>query len=135
MDLKDRIRERMIELDMRPVDLVNVTKMGSSKISQILNGKVTDPRLSTAKAIAEALGVTIDYLAGMTDEIPKVGEMTVAEVELIGNYRECTRQRQQMLILNSRDCAAMSKEAAECGGGVAGALDPGRDDAEDVGAA
>lgn len=39
----------------------------SSKISQIVNGKVKDPRVSTLIKIANALDVSLDYLVGRTD--------------------------------------------------------------------
>lgn len=64
MELKDRICAVMSASGMTQADLCRATKMGSSKISQILKGRVTDPRLSTVVKIADALGVSLDYLAG-----------------------------------------------------------------------
>lgn len=67
MELKDRIRMAMLDKDMKPIDLCRATGMGSSKVSQILNGKVADPRLSTMVKIADALDTSLDYLAGRAD--------------------------------------------------------------------
>lgn len=63
----DRLRLAMRNKGLKQVDLCNLTGEPSSKISQLTNGKVTDPRLSTAIKIAEALEVSLDYLAGRTD--------------------------------------------------------------------
>lgn len=59
--------------------------MGSSKVSQILSGKVKDPRLSTAIKIADALDVSLDYLAGRK-ESPTI-RMSRDESALLDNYR------------------------------------------------
>lgn len=63
----ERVNLAMEAKGYKQVDLCTATKESSSKISLIVNGKVTDPRLSTAVKIAEALDVSLDYLAGRTD--------------------------------------------------------------------
>ena len=83
MELKDRIRQAMIDRGLKPVDLCKITGMGSSKISQILNGKVTDPRLSTAIKIADALNVSLDFLAGR--EEPKAFTFSDAETQRLAD--------------------------------------------------
>lgn len=65
MALKDRISIAMKARGMSQAELTRVTKMGSSKVSQILSGKVEDPRLSTVVLIAKALHVSVDFLAGI----------------------------------------------------------------------
>lgn len=62
-----RIKEAMRIKGLKQVDLCRLTGEASSKISQLVNGKVEDPRLSTALKIADALDVSLDYLAGRTD--------------------------------------------------------------------
>lgn len=52
---------------MKQVDLARESKEDPSKISQLVNGKVEDPRMSTLIKIASALEVSLDYLAGLTD--------------------------------------------------------------------
>ena len=47
---------------MRPVDLSNETGIPFATISRILNGVITDPKVSTARRIAEVLKVKIDEI-------------------------------------------------------------------------
>ncbi len=70
MELRDRIAVAMKAAGMSQADLCRATNMGSSKISQLLKGKVEDPRLSTAIKVADALGVSLDYLAGRASPPP-----------------------------------------------------------------
>ena len=65
--LKERIRAAMKAKGLKQVDLCNLTGEPSSKISQLTNGRVKDPRLSTVVKLADALDVSLDYLAGRTD--------------------------------------------------------------------
>lgn len=64
--LQQRICHEMANKKMLQNDLYTDPKY-SSKISQLVNGKVNDPRLSTLVMIADALDVSLDYLAGRTD--------------------------------------------------------------------
>ncbi len=65
--LQKRINQVMKEKKWGQINLVRRTKEGGSKISQIVNGKVKDPRMSTLIKLADALDVSLDYLAGRTD--------------------------------------------------------------------
>lgn len=64
--LQKRIHHEMTNKRMLQNDLYDDPK-DSSKISQIVNGKVKDPRVSTLIKIANALDVSLDYLVGRTD--------------------------------------------------------------------
>ena len=67
--------------------------MGSSKVSQLVKGKTTDPRMSTLIALADALDVSIDWLAGregfdMHGRVEKSkGALRRDERKLLGDYR------------------------------------------------
>lgn len=65
--LQKRINQAMRAKHMKQVDLAKKSKEDPSKISQLVNGKVEDPRMSTLIKIASALEVSLDYLAGLTD--------------------------------------------------------------------
>lgn len=71
MALSERILAAMKARNMSQADLVRSSHMGSSKVSQILKGSVKDPRLSTMVAIADALDVSLDYLAGREQPPPR----------------------------------------------------------------
>lgn len=85
MEFRDRVLEALQMRGMTQADLCHKTQMGSSKVSQILSGKVKDPRLSTAIKIADALDVSLDYLAGRKES--KAVRMSRDESTLLDNYR------------------------------------------------
>lgn len=64
----ERVKNELIKQDMPQAVLCKKSGLKSGHISPYINGnKDRDPRLSTASAIAEALCVSLDYLAGRTD--------------------------------------------------------------------
>lgn len=65
--LQRRINQAMKLAHMEQVDLVKKSGESVSKVSMLVNGKTKDPRMSTLINIAEALDVSLDYLAGRTD--------------------------------------------------------------------
>lgn len=52
---------------MRPAELAAATGLEKSHICHLEKGRNTNPSLKTISAIAKALGVSIDYLAGLED--------------------------------------------------------------------
>lgn len=60
--------------------------------------------------LADAAGCTLDALGGRE---PPGAFLDASESELVGNYRASTPERRRLLSLTARDCAAMSKDAAE----------------------
>ena len=106
-DLSQRIDEAMRVRGMSQADLCRATKMGSSKISYILQGKTTDPRISTLIKIADALDISLDYLAGTRDDAAP--RLTREESVLLSDYRECTPERRRKAAEAVRDQRALSQ--------------------------
>ncbi len=67
MPLKDRLRELRKAADLTQQDLANKADLSISAVVQIEAGKIPDPRISTLKALAKALGVTVDELISDDD--------------------------------------------------------------------
>ena len=63
--LSERIQFALEMRDMTQADLCRETGFSSALVSQICSGKTTNPKLNHIMAIANALGVSLDYLAGM----------------------------------------------------------------------
>ena len=55
--LKDRLRQALIEADMKPIDLSERTGIPKSMISYYLNGK-TKPKADRIYVICQVLGVS-----------------------------------------------------------------------------
>jgi transcriptional regulator with XRE-family HTH domain len=59
-----RITKRREELGLSQMDLARLLDIAPARISDFERGAKTDCNLSTAKRLAQVLGVSIDYLAG-----------------------------------------------------------------------
>lgn len=66
--LKDRLRQALIEADMKPIDLSERTGIPKSMISYYLNGK-TKPKADRIYVICQVLGVSEAWLLGY--DVPK----------------------------------------------------------------
>jgi transcriptional regulator with XRE-family HTH domain len=63
-----RIEIRRQQLGLSQTDLAHLIGISPSRISDFERGAKKDCNLSTAKRLAQALGVSIDYLAGTWDD-------------------------------------------------------------------
>ncbi len=64
----ERLKEEMDRQHLSQADVCKGTGLKSGHVSPYLNGKPNrDPQLSTAAKIAQFLNVSLDYLAGLTD--------------------------------------------------------------------
>ena len=64
MALADKVRELRQKLGWNQATLAQQSDITQATISRIENGKVTQPKMGQLQKLAEALGTTIDYLAG-----------------------------------------------------------------------
>lgn len=80
-----KIRDLMIEQDISLQKLADTSGVPFETLRNIYYQKVKDPKVSTAFQLAQALGVTVEYLLGEN----KYLECEQEEEELIKNYREC----------------------------------------------
>ena len=61
------VNDELLKRDMTPADLSRQLGWTTGVLSPYMNNPNRDPRLSTAAKIAKALDVSLDYLAGLTD--------------------------------------------------------------------
>jgi transcriptional regulator with XRE-family HTH domain len=71
MPLKDRVRELRKAADLTQQELASRAELSISVVVQIESGKIPDPRLTTLRKLARALGVTLDELAGGVEPEPE----------------------------------------------------------------
>ena len=64
MSFGKRLNQILLDRDITPAQLSKMLGWNTGVLSQYLNNPKRDPRLSTAIKIADALGVSLDYLAG-----------------------------------------------------------------------
>lgn len=71
MSFGKRLNQILLDRDMTPAELSRMLGWNTGVLSQYLNNPKRDPRLSTAIKIADALGVSLDYLAGRESPPPQ----------------------------------------------------------------
>lgn len=64
MTLGDKVKELRLKLGWKQVTLANKSGIPQATISRIESGGVSQPKMGQLQKLAEALGTTIDYLAG-----------------------------------------------------------------------
>jgi transcriptional regulator with XRE-family HTH domain len=72
MPIKDRLKELRKAAGLTQQGLAMKAGLSISAVVQIELGKIPDPRVSTLRSLARALGVTLDALAG--EEEDEAGE-------------------------------------------------------------
>jgi transcriptional regulator with XRE-family HTH domain len=75
MPIKDRLKALRKAAELTQQALAVKAGLSISAVVQIENGSIPDPRLSTVRALAKGLGVTLDDLGAEDDE----GELPVEE--------------------------------------------------------
>ena len=66
--LGERIRQTRLRYGMSQTELARRVGISKTAMNQIEMGETTDPRMSRIRAIADILGVSMDYLAGRQDQ-------------------------------------------------------------------
>lgn len=66
MEYKEVLQKYLDETGMKPAELAKAIGSPRSTINALLNGRAKEPTLGKAKAIADALGVSLEEMARMT---------------------------------------------------------------------
>ena len=66
MEYRDVLMHYLNEKGMTPAELAHAIGSPRSTINAILRGRAKEPTLGKAKAIADALGVSLEEMANMT---------------------------------------------------------------------
>jgi transcriptional regulator with XRE-family HTH domain len=75
----ERVRELRVAAGLSQQALSNAAGLSTSVVSQLEQGTNQDPRLSTLLALADAMGVTLDELAGRTPPAEASADRPAAE--------------------------------------------------------
>jgi transcriptional regulator with XRE-family HTH domain len=63
-----RIRRARLHRDITQKDLAGLVGISRNAMNKLEKGETLDPRMTHLRKIAEALGVSMDYLAGRKDD-------------------------------------------------------------------
>jgi transcriptional regulator with XRE-family HTH domain len=71
MPIKDRLKRLRTAAGLTQQELATKADLSVSAIVQIESGKIPNPRINTLRALAKAMGATLDELAGEDDDAPE----------------------------------------------------------------
>lgn len=93
--LGERVRQLSIEKGWTIQILAEKSKLKEETVRNIWYNKTPDPKLSTASAIADAFGITINCLMGHCSHTPQ-------ERVILRNYRSCGKHGKAIIELIAR---------------------------------
>lgn len=91
MSFSKRMNEALNVKGWSQADLCKATGFKSGLISQLATDENRDPRLSTAAKIADALDLSLDYLAGRTDNPMGFCDEELEDIYIDARARELLR--------------------------------------------
>lgn len=65
MTFADALRRAMAERGIKQRDIVRATGFSDAYVSMLVNGKVEDPKFSTAEAVIHAIGMSLDEFSAL----------------------------------------------------------------------
>lgn len=111
MEFNKRLQRILEDKKLKQISLCELTGLSSAQINHLVSGRTHDPKLSTVVKIADALDVSLDYLAGRK-QTPEI-RLSTDERQLVNNYRDSTPDRKRTLQQTAHDSAVMSKDVEE----------------------
>lgn len=101
-----RLRTLLLERDISINEFAEMCDLPLETVKNVYYGKTTDPKLSTAVKMADALNMSVNCLLGKCSH-------THAERELIANYRNCGKHGKAIIELIARYEAGAIKSDRE----------------------
>lgn len=111
MEFNKRLQCVLDQKKLKQISLCELTGLSSAQVHHLVSGRTHDPKLSTVVKIADALDVSLDYLAGRK-QTPEI-RLSTDEKQLVSNYRDSTPDRKRILQQTAHDSAVMSKDMEE----------------------
>lgn len=91
MTFQERLNSSLEARGWRQSDLCKASGLSSAQATHLMNGRTKEPTLSTAAKIAEALDVSLDYLAGRTDNPAGICDEELEELRIDAETRAMLR--------------------------------------------
>ena len=119
MGFGQRLNAILLAKDITPAQLSKTLGWNTGALSQYLNSPTREPKLSNALKIAEALDISLDYLAGREGygERGRLGPSPVLaadEAVLVGDYRRMEPEERET-IARTAHAFALAGEAKKEG--------------------
>lgn len=114
MTFSEQLNAVMNHRGLKQSDICRLTGLSSAQVAYLVTGRTRDPKFETVVKIADALDVSLDYLAGRREN--PAPRLTHDESVLLSNYRGCTPNRRRKAADAVRDQCALSQGQEATGG-------------------
>ena len=105
--LSDRLKALLHERNISLQEFAEMCELPLETVRNVYYGKSSDPKLSTAVKMANALNLGVNCLLGKCSH-------TLAERVILQNYRNCGKHGKSIIELIARYEASAMKEEREC---------------------
>ena len=101
MHYRERIKEWITDHDLKQKALAKELDITDSVISNYLTGR-SQVSIEMLVKMAEHFGVSVDYLAGVTDDPELPVSLSKTERHLVDSFRTLNPQQKELIIQNIR---------------------------------
>lgn len=88
-EFRVRLKAEMTAQGMNPASLSVKADLNRRAVTDLLEGRAKSPKLSTAFALADALGTSLDVLCGVAPQVSLAPRLA----ELLSQYDEADQER------------------------------------------
>ena len=99
MHYRDRLREWFADNDLKQKTIATELDISASVISNYMTGRTQMPIEMLVK-MARCFGVSVDYLAGVTDDPTPPAKLSKTEHQLIESFRVLNPQQKELILQN-----------------------------------
>ena len=99
MHYRERLREWISDHDLKQKKLAGELDITESVISNYMTGRSQMPIEMLVK-MADHFGVSVDYLAGVTDNPELPGRLSTTEQQLVEAFRTLTPLQKELILQN-----------------------------------
>lgn len=99
MHYRQRLKEWITDRDLKQKALAKELGVSESVISNYLTGR-TQMTIEMLVKMAEYFGVSVDYLAGVTDDPELPVGLSRTERQLVESFRTLNREQRELIIKN-----------------------------------
>lgn len=101
MHYRERLKELLDDNDIKQKRLAKEIGLTESVISNYTTGRSNMP-IEVLVKVAEYFGVTVDYLAGVTDDPALPLKLSKRERQMVEGFRVLSQQQKELILQNIR---------------------------------
>lgn len=99
MHYRERLKEWIADNDLKQKKIAAALDVTPSVLSNYVTGRTHMP-IETLVELSRLFGVSVDYLAGTTDDPTPPARLTKAEHQLVKSFRTLSKSQKELILNN-----------------------------------